>query len=123
MIKPIIALLLLLLFSSVVRGEEIGTASFYGNGEPLNDNTAYGIPFNESLLECASFYYQYGEIIKVTNLENGKSVIVRVTDKGPNKRLNRLIDLTAFAFSQIADLKEGLIEVKIELIKVYNERK
>lgn len=51
---------------------------------------------------------------RVTNLDNGKSVIVTVKDRGPAKRLHRAIDLSKSAFSKIANPKKGLIKVRIE---------
>jgi len=51
---------------------------------------------------------------KVTNLANGKSVVVYINDFGPEAWTGREIDLSSYAFSQIGSLKSGLIEVKIE---------
>ena len=93
-------------------------ASWYGGGEKLNKHTANGEVFNPNSLTCASWDYSFNTLLKVTNLENNKSVIVRVNDKGPNKRfINRKIDLTKKAFAQIADLNRGIINVKIQIIK------
>lgn len=61
-------------------GIAFGVASWYGGGEPLNEYTASGEPFEPSLLTCASWDYEFGTLLKVTNLENGLSVIVRVND-------------------------------------------
>ncbi len=57
-----------------------------------------------------------GTLVNVTNLNNGKSVEVLVSDFGPDEEFHpsRIIDLSSFAFSQIADLAEGVIEVKLE---------
>lgn len=56
-----------------------------------------------------------GRSVTVTNLANRKSTIVKITDYGPDEDLHpdRVIDLTSYAFSQIADLGDGLIEVKV----------
>ena len=76
-------------------GQELtGTASYYGAGEPLNDNTSMNIPFDPRLMECASWEFPLGSVLEVTSLRTGRKVVVRCTDRGPNKRLNRLIDLT-----------------------------
>lgn len=115
-------ILILLLAVSICWSADFGIASYYGAGEKLNDQVACGWDFNENLLECASWKYPLGTVLKVTCLETGKSVVVRVTDRGPAKRLGRLIDLTKYAFSQIADLRQGLIKVKVEIVKPYNQR-
>lgn len=51
---------------------------------------------------------------KVTNIANGRSVVVFINDFGPTKDTGREIDLSSYAFSQLADLSYGLISVKIE---------
>lgn len=87
-----------------------GDTGIMANGERMK---------NEALT-CASWDYPFKTRLKVTNLKNGKSVIVTVKDKGPNKRLvkrGRVIDLSKKAFESIANLKEGIINIKLEVIK------
>jgi len=94
-----------------------GIASWYSQDDPgILETTANMERFNDSQLTCAIWGLPFNAILKVTNLENGKSVIVRVNDRGPAKRLNRAIDLTKEAFLRIADLDKGLIEASIEII-------
>lgn len=59
-----------------------------------------------------------GTMLRVTNLENGKSVEVKVTDYGPDASIHpdRVVDLSSHAFGLIADTKMGIIKVKIERI-------
>ncbi|MCM8794382.1 MAG: septal ring lytic transglycosylase RlpA family protein [Candidatus Omnitrophica bacterium] len=102
---------------SAACAEQTGVASFYGAGEPLNDNTAMNLPFDSRLMECASWDYPLGAVLEVTSLRTGKSVIVRCTDRGPAKRLNRIIDLTAHAFALIDDPRVGLTHVRIRRVK------
>lgn len=100
------------------------TASWYStneskgvmaNGELL-DNTAY---------TCATWDYPFGTMLRVFNLRNGKRVQVVVVDRGPGrpkcscirKENSRTIDLSKRAFSKIADLKQGVIPIKIKVIK------
>ena len=64
--------------------------------------------------------YNCGTVLKVTNKENGKSVVVVVTDRGSfGKKYGREIDLSKASFAKIANPNEGLIKVKI---KVLNEK-
>lgn len=67
-------------------------------------------------LFTASPDFKAGTILKVTNLDNGKSVNVTVNDYGPDRRLHpeRVVDLDAVAFAKIASTKAGVIKVKIE---------
>jgi rare lipoprotein A len=96
--------------------EEVGVASWYSVKSSSNI-TASGERFLESGYTCAKWGVPFGTVLKVTNIANGKFVLVKCNDRGPNKRLNRVIDLSPKAFSTIADLKDGLINVKVEVIK------
>jgi len=112
----IIILFMAFFASQVSYAEVVGVASWYGGGEALNEYTANGDVFDPTELTCASWYYPFGTLLKVTNVNTGRSVVVRVNDRGPNKRLNRAIDLTRRAFSCIANLNSGVVKVKIEEI-------
>ena len=109
----LLLLICTLLVIPLVSAEEIGIASFY-TIKSSSDLTASGEKFIESNLTCAYNDAPFGTILKVTNLENNKSVFVKVNDRGGFKKYNRIIDLSPKAFSAIADLKDGLIKVKIE---------
>jgi rare lipoprotein A len=101
-----------------------GTASYYTYKSCVREGTsgvwtASGERFNENDLTCALRSRKFGKYYKVTNLANNKSVIVRHNDFGPNKSLyqkGRIIDLSKRAFESIADLKQGVIKIKIEKI-------
>ena len=66
---------------------------------------------------AASWDYDFGTRIRVTNTENGKSTIVTILDRGPAKRLGRIIDLSKKAFSEIANTRQGVINVKLEVLR------
>lgn len=71
----------------------------------------------EGALFAASYQFPLGSMVRVTNQGNGKQVVVRIEDRGPNKRLKgRLLDLGKHAFKQIADERMGLATVSTELI-------
>lgn len=55
-------------------------------------------------------------MLKVTNVDNGKSVVVVVTDRGGFSKMGRDIDLSRAAFAKIAKLNSGLIKVKIKVL-------
>ncbi|NQV04714.1 MAG: septal ring lytic transglycosylase RlpA family protein [Candidatus Omnitrophica bacterium] len=97
-----------------------GMASWYSEEDPgVLKTTANMECFDDTLLTCAMWDVPFNTILKVTNLENGKAVFVRVNDRGPAKRLvreGRIIDLTKRAFSKIADLENGLVNIKVETI-------
>lgn len=81
--------------------------------------TASGERFDENAMTCALRSRNWGGLYKVTNIDNGKSVVVRQNDFGPAKRLHakgRIVDLSKGAFAKIADLKRGIINVKVEAL-------
>jgi serine-type D-Ala-D-Ala endopeptidase (penicillin-binding protein 7) len=74
-------------------------------------------------LFAASPDFAKGSVLKVTNLANGKSVNITINDYGPDRKLHpdRVIDLDAVAFSKIADIRDGLVKVKIEPVKLVSD--
>ncbi|WP_297692434.1 septal ring lytic transglycosylase RlpA family protein [uncultured Eudoraea sp.] len=77
--------------------------------------TASGERFNQLALTAAHRTLPFGTKVRITNVSNNKSVIVRINDRGPFVK-GRVIDLTRYAFSKIADTDLGLIRVRIEVI-------
>lgn len=94
---------------------QTGGASFYG-GKWNGRRTANGEIFNSSKLTAAHKTLPFGSKVKVTNLSNGKSVIVRINDRGPFIK-GRVIDLSHAAFSVIENVSKGVTKVKLEILK------
>lgn len=88
----------------------IGTASWYGI-QHQGRKMANGKRFDRRQLTAASWYFPLGTKLRVVNVSNGKSVIVTVTDRGPNLRLNRIIDLSEAAAGRLDYVGEGLTKV------------
>lgn len=103
-------------------GASFGECSYYNTASCKREGTsgvwtASGEKFDDNGLTCAMRSRDFGKYYKVTNIANGKSVIVKHNDFGPNKKLwkrGRIIDLSEGAFRKIADVKVGIIQVKIE---------
>jgi len=97
-----------------------GTASWYSEKSPgVKKTTANMEVFDDADMTCAMWNVPFHQKLRVTNLENGRSVVVRVNDRGPHKRFvreGRVIDLSKGAFCKISALNQGLIAVKIEFI-------
>lgn len=96
--------------------EELGSggASYYGRafaGKP----TASGEPFNPSHLTAAHRSLPFGSKVKVTNHRNGKSVVVRINDRGPFGH-GRVIDLSREAAERIGLIQQGHGTVKLALL-------
>ncbi len=94
---------------------EYGMASYYSD-EFHGKKTASGEIYNKYEYTCAHRTLPFGTKIKVTNLENKKCVIVRVNDRGPQKR-ERIVDLSYIAAKDIEMIHKGVVKVRIEVIK------
>ena len=92
----------------------LGEASYYGN-ELAGNRTASGERFNPRALTAAHRTLPLGSKIRVTNTSNGKSVIVRINDRGPFVK-SRLIDVSYAAAQQINMIRAGKAKVRLELI-------
>ena len=93
-------------------------ATFYGGA--FHGNLTYsGEKFDKNKLTCASNHYKMGTMLEVTNVLNGKSVVVKVNDKGSFE--GKKIDLSESAFKRIADLKLGIIKVNVKQWKSKNK--
>ena len=90
-----------------------GIASYYG-GKFHGRRTASGEIFNKNALTAAHRSLPFGTKLKVTNLRNGRTVIVRINDRGPHVR-GRIIDLSHAAAKKIG--LKGLVRVKLVVLK------
>ena len=93
--------------------EEIGDASWYGPGFH-GRKTASGEIYDMNDMTAAHKELPLGTKVKVTNLHNGKSVVVRINDRGPFHG-NRIIDLSKAAARKIGSLDKGVVKVIIVL--------
>ena len=94
---------------------ESGKASYYSD-KFQNRKTASGERYQHDLKTAAHKKLPFGSLVQVTNLKNGKSVVVKINDRGPFVK-GRVIDLSKSAFDHIGDTSRGLIGVKIEVIR------
>ena len=92
--------------------KEVGEASWYGPGLQGKE-TSNGETFDKKDMTAAHPTLPMGTVAKVTNLENGKKVDVRINDRGPFKG-DRSIDLSSAAANKIDMKKDGTTQVKIE---------
>jgi rare lipoprotein A len=94
---------------------EKGFASFYADSFQ-GKRTASGEKFNQKKKTAAHRTLPFGTKIKVTNLKNGKSVKVRVNDRGPFVA-GRIVDLSKGAARKIGMKKDGVVSVEIQYKK------
>ena len=92
-----------------------GEASYYGH-ELAGNRTASGERFNPRALTAAHRTLPLGTRLRVTNKANGKSVVVRINDRGPFVK-KRLIDVSLAAAQQISMVRAGKALVRLELLR------
>lgn len=97
-------------------GTEIngGMASYYGN-ELAGNRTASGERFNPLAMTAAHRTLPFGSMVRVTNVSNGDSVIVRINDRGPFHG-GRVIDVSHAAAREIGMHRSGTARVKLALL-------
>ena len=93
---------------------EVGVASFYGAGH-ANRRTASGARFDPDRLTAAHPTLPFGTRVRVTNLDNGRSVVVTITDRGPFRR-KRIIDVSRRAAKELGFVREGTARVRVEVL-------
>jgi len=100
-------------------GHQYGIASFY---DDHMDRTANGELFNMHALTAAHPSIALNSLVEVTNLDNGKKIVVRVNDRLPPIHDGRVIDLSVAAFKRLAPLETGLINVELRVVEYGNNK-
>jgi rare lipoprotein A len=95
--------------------ERVGVASWYGK-ERQGKETYSGEPFDMNKLTAAHRTLPLGTRVRVTNLANLKTTVVRINDRGPGIE-GRIIDVSWAAAKQLGFVGEGLTRVEIEVVK------
>lgn len=112
--KRIILVVLLTVSAGFLWAAESGIASWYTADRP-DALTANGEIFDNTALSAAHKTLAFGSIVRVTNNANGKSIEVRINDRGPYVE-NRIIDLTPEGARQLGYYDDGIADVTVEVI-------
>lgn len=99
---------------------QVGLASFYGPGFHGNE-TASGEIFDQREMVAAHRSLPLGSVVRVTNLENGRRVVLRVIDRGPygrNYRKGTIIDVSKGAAQRLGFIRDGLVRVRVEVMRL-----
>jgi rare lipoprotein A len=92
----------------------VGVASWYG-AKFHGRTTASGEPYDMTDMTAAHPSLPFGTKVRVTNLENGRSVVLRINDRGPFAE-RRIIDVSREAAERLGFLGAGLARVRVEII-------
>ena len=107
--------------ASTTAKEEIGNAVFYSDklvGRPLTSGEKY----DRNALTAAHRTLPLGTTVRVTNLKNNKSVVVRINDRGPHGVKSDIIDLSGRAAEELDIIKAGRGKVKLEVVEAANRK-
>ena len=115
LLKHALILLIFCFLYTSSEAQELGLASYY-NDYFAGKTTASGEKYDPNKLTAAHKSLPIGTIIKVTNLENDKSVIVRINDRGPYIK-NRILDLSKSAAMQLGYIPSGFTRVTYTIIE------
>ena len=91
-----------------------GGASFYSDSFH-GRKTANGERYNKNDLTAAHRFLPMGTVVRVTNLHNGKDVLLRINDRGPHKK-TRILDVSRAAATHLNMVRRGVASVQVEVI-------
>lgn len=97
----------------VLESQE-GVASYYSN-RFQGRTTANGETYDKHMLTAAHRTWPFGTVVRVTSLESGESVIVRINDRGPHVR-SRVIDLSYAAARELDMIRDGIVPVRLDVL-------
>ena len=111
----------LLVFASSVQSAsvgdtETGIAAYYSNVFH-GRRTANGERYDKNAYTAAHKRLPFGTRVRITNLENGKSVVLKINDRGPSTE-NRIVDVSRRASRDLGFIRQGLTEVRLEVIQM-----
>jgi rare lipoprotein A len=96
---------------------ERGMGSWYGGGDGLNGSkTANGERYDQNAFTAAHRTLPFGTKVKVTNVKNGRTVIVRINDRGPFGR-GRVIDVSRAAARVLQMIDDGVVPVTLQVVE------
>ena len=101
--------------SKVSATTETGIAIFYSD-KMQGKAVASGEKYDKDALTAAHRTLPLGTMVKVTNLKNNKSVVVKINDRGPHGSKERILDLSGRAAQDLDMIKDGKAKVKLEVV-------
>ena len=114
-LKVLVFLIFLSLQAVALAGSEEGMASYYADS--LHGNlTASEEPYDKDAMTAAHRTLAFGTRVKVTNLDNGKSVELVINDRGPHVK-HRIIDVSGAAARQLGLIDSGTAKVSVEVLE------
>jgi rare lipoprotein A len=99
-----------------------GRASYYADSLAGN-HTANGEIYDPARRTAASRDLPFGSIVRVIRRDTGRSVLVRINDRGPFRDKQRILDLSRAAASDLGMLRKGVVDIRAEVLVLGSKRK
>lgn len=106
---------LLFTVSLLAQAPEFGQASYYSD-RYQGRRTAYGDTYDKNKLTCSHKKHPYGTLLKITRIDNKKSVVCKVIDQGPYTN-GRIVDLSRAAAQKLDMIPDGVVDVMVEVFR------
>ena len=100
---------------------QVGKATWYGD-KHHGRRTASGERFDKNALTAAHKQLPFDSIVRVTNRKNGRTVVVRINDRGPYGK-GRIIDVSEAAARALRMIRSGVVPCTVEVLKLGTKRK
>ncbi|AKF06802.1 septal ring lytic transglycosylase RlpA family protein [Sandaracinus amylolyticus] len=94
-----------------------GAASYY-HDSLAGRSTASGEPYDPTEYTAANRTLPFGTVLRIVRIDTGRSVIVRVNDRGPFGRRRRLLDLSRAAAEELGMIERGVVRVRAEVLEL-----
>lgn len=111
----VLMIFLFLAAGSFAQGD-VGIASYYAPGFH-GKRTSTGEKYDHADFTCANKEYPQGSILRVTRVDDGRSVEVRVNDCGPHRK-GRIVDVSGAAAKSLGLISDGVAQVRVQLVKL-----
>lgn len=98
--------------------EQVGYATWYGKAL-AGRKTASGERFDPDKMTAAHRTLPFGTLVEVRRVDTGRSVVVRITDRGPFSGRGRIIDLSRKAAEELGILRDGVARVELRFVRTY----
>ena len=108
-------------FAKATTGDTLSGKASYYHDSLHGRQTASGEIYNKSAMTAAHKYLPLGTRVRVTNVKTGKSIKVKINDRGPFVK-GRIIDLSRKAATKLGMIDKGIVNVKVEILSVPKRR-
>jgi rare lipoprotein A len=101
---------------AVALATQMGEASYYSDSL-AGRSTASGEPYDPTKFTAAHRKLPFGSVLRVVRVDDGRSVYVKVNDRGPFGKRNRIVDLSRSAAEALGMMRAGVTQIRLEVVE------